>query len=293
MTDPTTANDDPEAPADAADGAVDYSQYSLAQLHALRGRLDALAFPKNSHNLLGEIAAREARSLKHSQPSFVCEGRFTRLGGWGGWFAAKLRRSLVYGVGAIETRSDTVALLGWRRTWLGVAVQSEITIPTDQIRNVARDDSFIRFDLGTQELQQRRIEFVANSAEGAAQLADLLPTSRTSGFEERWNDVRDIQRRLRETGARVWVTPTLVLANLAVFVAMAISTKQMLGFDLPTLWAWGANFGPLTTSGQWWRLLTALFIHYSVGHLLVNLWVLWNIGRRTEQLFGNAATVAI
>ena len=293
MTDPTTANDDPEAPADAADGAVDFSQYSLAQLHALRGRLDVSKFPKNAHNLHSEIAAREARSLKHSQPNFVCEGRFTRHDGWGGWFAAKLRRSLVYGVGAIETRFDTVALLGWRRTWLGVAVQSEVSIPTEQIRNVARDDSFVRFEIDSRRRLHRRIEFVANSAAGAAQLEDRLPTSRTSGFEDRWNDVRDFQRRLRETGARIWVTPTLVLANLAVFVVMAISTKQMLGFDLPTLWAWGANFGPLTTAGQWWRLLTALFIHYSVAHLLVNLWVLWNIGRRTEQLFGNAAAVGI
>ena len=293
MTDPTTADDDPEAPADAVDGAVDYSQYSLAQLRTLRERLDSPRFPKNARNLLSEITAREARSLKHSRSSFVCEGRFTRRGGWSGWLTAKLRRGLVYGVGAIEARSDTVALLGWQRTWLGVAVQSEVEIPTHQIRNVASDDTFIRFDIGRQGLPPRRIEFVANSAEDAAQLVERLPTSRTSGFDKRWNDVRDFQRRLRETGARVWVTPALVLANIAVFAAMAISTKQVLGFDLPTLWAWGANFGPLTIGGEWWRLVTALFIHYSVVHLLVNLWVLWNIGRRTEQLFGNAAAVAI
>ena len=293
MTDPTTANEDPEAPADAADGAVDYSQYSLAQLRALRERLDALKFPRNSHNLLEEIAAREARSLKHSQPSFVCEGRFTRLGGWGGWFAAKLRRSPVYGAGAIETRSDTVALLGCRRSWLGIAMQFEVTIPTEKIRNVARDEAFIRFDIGRRRPLQRRIQFVADSADGAAELASRLPATRTSGFDDRWNDARDFHRRLRETGARVWATPTLVLANLVVFVAMAIATKQASGFDLPTLWAWGANFGPLTTGGQWWRLVTALFVHYSVLHLLVNLWVLWNIGRRAEQLFGNAALLAL
>lgn len=293
MTDPTTGNDDPEVPADAADGAVDYSQYSLAQLRALRERLDAPTFPKNAHNLVEEIVAREARSLKHSQPSFVCEGRFTHVGGWGGWFAAKLRRSPVYGAGAIETRSDAVALLGCRRSWLGVAVQSEVAIPTENIRNVACDEAFIRFDIGNRRPLQRRIEFVANSADDATELASRLPATRTSGFDNRWNDVRDFQRRLRETGARVWVTPALVLANLAVFVAMAIATKQLFGFDLPTLWAWGANFGPLTSGGQWWRLVTALFIHYSAVHLLVNLWVLWNIGRRTEQLFGNAAVLAL
>ncbi len=293
MTDQTIASDDPETPADATDGTVDYSQYSTAQLHALRERLDARQFPQNAHNLHDEIAAREARSLRHSRSGFVCEGRFTRFGGWGGWFAAKLHRRLVYGAGAIETRPDTVALLGWQRTWLGVAMKAEVAIPTEQIRNVARVDASIRFDVDRQGLVKRRIEFVANSAEAAARLVESLPTARTSDFDERWNDVRDFQRRLRETGTRIWMTPALVLANLAVFVAMAISTKQVLGFDLPTLWAWGANFGPLTTGGQWWRLLTALFIHYSIVHLLVNLWVLWNIGRRTEQLFGNFAAMAI
>ncbi|HVC00886.1 MAG TPA: rhomboid family intramembrane serine protease [Steroidobacteraceae bacterium] len=140
---------------------------------------------------------------------------------------------------------------------------------------------------------RRRIEFVANSAERAARIGDLLPRSRDPGFEQRWSEVRDFQRRLRESGARVWITPLLVIANITVFVAMAVSTKQIFGFDLPTLWAWGANYGPLTIGGQWWRLVTSLFVHFSAIHLLVNLWVLWNIGRRTEQLFGNAAGAAI
>jgi len=49
---------------------------------------------------------------------------------------------------------------------------------------------------------------------------------------------------------------------------------------------WGANFRPLTTEGQWWRLLTSTFLHGGLMHLLANMYGLLFVGIFLEPLLG-------
>jgi len=50
--------------------------------------------------------------------------------------------------------------------------------------------------------------------------------------------------------------------------------------------AWGANFGPATQDGQWWRLATAMFLHFGIVHLALNTWSLWDVGQLAERMYG-------
>ena len=56
---------------------------------------------------------------------------------------------------------------------------------------------------------------------------------------------------------------------------------------------WGANFGPLTLTGQWWRLLTAMFVHIGLVHLALNMWCLWQLGLLAEYLYGPKTFLAL
>jgi membrane associated rhomboid family serine protease len=117
--------------------------------------------------------------------------------------------------------------------------------------------------------------------------------------EQRWVPLTDILRQSDDFQAaqfartlvaatpKVYVTPALIAINLAVFVLMVLTGVSPTDPTLAQLVRWGADFGPLTTQGQWWRLLTAAFVHIGVLHVLMNMYVLWSSGVFTERLFGN------
>ena len=93
---------------------------------------------------------------------------------------------------------------------------------------------------------------------------------------------------LRSQSSSMAVTQAIFGINVAVFVAMALAGVSML--DNPSgqdLVRWGANFGPLTVSGQWWRLLTCVFIHGGLLHIGFNMWCLWSLGRLAESVYGH------
>ena len=42
---------------------------------------------------------------------------------------------------------------------------------------------------------------------------------------------------------------------------------------------WGAdNAGAVLLYGQWWRIVSAMFVHVGLLHLATNMWCLWNLG---------------
>ena len=99
--------------------------------------------------------------------------------------------------------------------------------------------------------------------------------------------------RLHAATPRVFATPAIVALNALVFLAMLAMGVSVLGGRPDDYLKFGANFGPLTSGGEWWRLVTCTFVHAGILHILFNMWALWDCGRLCERLFGNAWFVAI
>jgi len=90
---------------------------------------------------------------------------------------------------------------------------------------------------------------------------------------------------VRGAGSRP-VTQVIFGINVAVFLGMALAGVSVLEPTTADLLHWGANSAQLTLSGEWWRLITNVFLHIGFIHIALNMWCLWSLGMLAESLYG-------
>lgn len=102
--------------------------------------------------------------------------------------------------------------------------------------------------------------------------------------EEGDRDMRS--RRLTFRRRTMSATLALIAINATVFVLeMVLPGRPLLRF--------GAEVPLLVAHGEYWRLLTAMFLHASIGHLVLNLFGLYLFGSLIESAFGTLRYLAI
>src|SRR6185295_17507601 len=96
---------------------------------------------------------------------------------------------------------------------------------------------------------------------------------------------------LRARSRHLIATPALVLVNTAVFGVMLVGLGALA--DPDTLLGWGASLGTRTTNGEWWRLVSSLFVHTGLVQFIVTVAVIAQLGAVLERLAGWAAFSAV
>lgn len=88
------------------------------------------------------------------------------------------------------------------------------------------------------------------------------------------------------------VTKALIAVILVVYL---VTVAQGLGVNDPggRLFAEFVLYGPWVADGDWWRLLTAAFLHASVLHIAFNMLALWWVGGPLEEAIGPWRYLAI
>jgi len=108
---------------------------------------------------------------------------------------------------------------------------------------------------------------------------------------------REVSRpNSRERGWNILATPgtyALLAVNCAVFVWMVLHGASPSEPTVPQLIHYGATNSALVLAGQWWRLLTATFVHVGLLHIATNMWCLWNLGLLGEPLLGPVGLCAV
>jgi membrane associated rhomboid family serine protease len=87
------------------------------------------------------------------------------------------------------------------------------------------------------------------------------------------------------------VTYALLAVNVGVFLLMMLFSGG--SEDSETLVAFGAKTNRLLREGDWYRLVTPIFIHAGLIHLLSNSYALWIVGPQVEKLYGSARFLLI
>ena len=95
------------------------------------------------------------------------------------------------------------------------------------------------------------------------------------------------QQRAAPRTLAVWIITAI---NAAVFLAMELVGEST---STRTLVAFGAKVNSLIAQGEYWRLLTPVFLHIGLMHLIFNSVALLSFGRLAEAIYGHTRFVAI
>jgi rhomboid protease GluP len=87
------------------------------------------------------------------------------------------------------------------------------------------------------------------------------------------------------TGSRI-VTYIIIGINAIVFLLMLFNGVSVFEPTVADIVKWGGNFRPYTTGGEWWRLLTSVFVHIGIIHIALNMYALYYVGMYLEPMLG-------
>lgn len=174
-----------------------------------------------------------------------------------------------------DFESEIAALINCRREKLIKVIlidekmeQSEVQNKLNHFRSMhSAQNHFIVLDLMNREIQlsDKAAEPIAN------QIASCMGKNETKEQRER---------------AKPIITYGMIGLNLLMFAVSVILSGSIMDIDTGVLVVLGAKYNPAIGAGQWFRLVTCMFLHGGLIHIATNMFSLYSIGPLVEQLYG-------
>jgi rhomboid protease GluP len=228
--------------------------------------------------------------MQDAEPAATYRVRFERFGDFSGNLDLRGKGSI-----KIEEAGQRLVFSGAPKATTEFASTAELAFRAEQIWKVTTKGSKVQFltSEGQAGLHRRPFVFYCDSPRIASEVAALLAGKRDPLLDER----QQFDAKLDEFAASTpWtsVTNVIVGANVLAFVLMGfLGAGWLTPDDMMTYVRFGANNGAATTDGEWWRLVSSMFMHYGVLHLALNMWAFIQVGHLAERLFGQKAYLVI
>jgi membrane associated rhomboid family serine protease len=83
------------------------------------------------------------------------------------------------------------------------------------------------------------------------------------------------------------LTKLIIAVNLVIFVyTFLLKSTTISELNLKI-------YAPLVAKGEWWRIVTSGFLHFSVIHIAMNMYILFQLGRTFEEQIGRPRFAAL
>jgi membrane associated rhomboid family serine protease len=217
------------------------------------------------------------------------------------------------GPGQVAVEPDFITVRGATSRSFRLPKREQHRVRMVDIVNVRVEGDDVIFDVvgvrDNKDLVYTELGFTTSDRPTAQRLAALLPDRQTEEFKTAYAEREAFHDRIDYWSPSTPVLYALLAVDIGVYLLMAWQrwsqhvplVPALLGLDWghtinPVLLAhvqsvqftqWGANAGRLTLHGQPWRLLTSMFVHANIIHLLLNMIGLWQVGSLVERIFGS------
>lgn len=179
------------------------------------------------------------------------------------------------------------------RRILNALFRRTVDLRVDRIWNVEVANNILHLESRSAERLTETVTIWLADDASAERIATLLPQEKVPDFQPQLRGRLEFAQALIARAPATPITAGLILLNLLAFVLTFAAGAELFASTGTVQIAWGANFGPYTTDGEWWRLGTSLFLHFGLIHLLVNLLALGAFGPLAERLFGKLTFLLI
>jgi len=100
----------------------------------------------------------------------------------------------------------------------------------------------------------------------------------------------ELQRKQKEAEevfsyGKVFFAYLLIVINIFIFFIIESAGDSQ---SIETLIEFGAKYNPSIIEGEWWRIITSMFLHIGFLHLFMNMLAIYYLGTIVERIFGSS-----
>ncbi len=98
---------------------------------------------------------------------------------------------------------------------------------------------------------------------------------------------REFLEGLRSLAPHTWMTYGLIGLNVVIWIGTLALGGSILTSPADKLLLWGGNAASEVQRGEWWRMLSATFLHSGLMHVSMNMLGLYTAGVLVERIYGH------